>query len=105
MIYKSHLTTIKDTFPKLDSKEEHKDTLKDKFTGGPNVLTLNNKKWRSQRMISNPAFRRSMPVKMFGNLTQQLFEVMETMDDTVDAADLMERWTLDAIGKAGFGKY
>jgi hypothetical protein len=30
---------------------------------------------------------------------------MESMGETVDASDLMERWTLDAIGKAGFGMY
>lgn len=34
---------MKDTFPKLDSKKEHKDTLKNKFTGGPNIVKLNDK--------------------------------------------------------------
>lgn len=55
-------------------------------------------------MIVNPAFRHSLPVKLFGHLTQELFKIMDDMDETVDVSDLMERWTLYAIGKAGFGK-
>lgn len=43
-----------------------------------------------------------MPVHMFGKLTQDLFKEMENMDSTVEVTDLMERWTLEAIGKAGF---
>jgi cytochrome P450 len=79
------------------------DTLSGKFTGGPNILFTNGAEWKSQRMVANPAFRRSMPVKLFGKLTVELFETMETMGDTVNFSDLMERWTLEAIGKAGFG--
>lgn len=51
----------------------------------------------------NPAFHRSQPVKLFGKLTQDMFKAMETMDTTVNVSDLMERWTLEAIGRAGFG--
>jgi cytochrome P450 len=79
------------------------DTLLTKFVGGPNVLTLAGHEWKNQRKVTNPAFRRSMPVKLFGKLTQELFKVMDTMDETVDISDLMLRWTLEAIGKAGFG--
>jgi cholesterol 24(S)-hydroxylase len=68
-------------------------------------VNLNGEHWRDQRKIANPAFHRSMPVEMFGKLTQKMFGVMDTMEKTVDVVDLMERWTLDAIGKAGFGKY
>lgn len=32
-----------------------------------------------------------------------MFKAMETMDTTVNVSDLMERWTLEAIGRAGFG--
>lgn len=46
-----------------------------------------------------------MPIKLFGKLTQDLFKVMDTMDETVDVSDLMLRWTLEAIGKAGFGRF
>lgn len=45
-----------------------------------------------------------MPVKLFGKITQQLFETMDTMDETVNVSDMMIRCTLEAIGKAGFGK-
>lgn len=44
-----------------------------------------------------------MPVKLFGKLTQEMFQLMETMGNIIDVTDLMERWTLEAIGKAGFG--
>jgi hypothetical protein len=44
-----------------------------------------------------------MPVKLFGKLTQGMFKSMESMDATA-VSDLMERWTLNAIGKAVFGK-
>lgn len=55
-------------------------------------------------MISNPAFHRAQPIQLFGKLTQELFEQMELWDSTVDVSNMMERWTLEAIGKAGFGK-
>jgi hypothetical protein len=41
---------------------------------------------------------------MFGKLTQDLFVEMDKMGERIEISDLMERWTLDAIGKAGFGK-
>lgn len=91
-------------FPKADKEIMHEDSLNAKFIGGPNIVLLNGHEWKNQRKIANPAFRRSMPVKLFGKLTQELFKSMETMDDTVNVTDLMERWTLDAIGKAGFGE-
>jgi cytochrome P450 len=76
----------------------------EKFIGGPNMVFLNGHEWKSQRKMANPAFHRSMPVKLFGELTVEMFKVMETMGETIDFSDMMERWTLDAIGKAGFGK-
>lgn len=92
-----------DLFPKAALIEGDKDSLIGKFIIGPNIVMLDGHNWKSQRKIANPAFRRSMPVKLFGNLTLQMFKVMEDMDDVVNVSDLMERWTLDAIGKAGFG--
>lgn len=80
-------------------------TILAKFLGGPNILMLSGHEWRSQRKVANPAFHRSMPVKLFGELTQQLFQQMEKAPgDTVEVTELMFRWTLEAIGKAGFGK-
>lgn len=61
--------------------------------------------WKSQRKVTNPAFRRSMPVKLFGKSTQEMFVAMDDMGETVNVSKLMRRYTLDVIGKAGFGKY
>lgn len=55
-------------------------------------------------MLANPAFRRSMPVKLFGSLTMDLFKLIDGAGETVEITDLMERFTLDAIGNVGFGK-
>jgi cytochrome P450 len=91
-------------FPKVDIQKSTSKHLLTRFLGGPNVATLNGQAWKSQRMVTNPAFRRSMPVKVFGKLTQDLFAVMETMDPVVNLTDLMQRWTLEVIGRVGFGK-
>jgi hypothetical protein len=53
--------------------------------------------------VINPAFHRAMPIDMFSQLTLQMFDEMEKLGDTIDFTDMMERFTLDAIGKAGFG--
>lgn len=68
------------------------------------MAVLHGHQWKEQRKVANPAFHRSMPVKLFGKLVQDMFVVMETLENSVDVSDLMQRWTLDAIGKAGFGK-
>ena len=84
--------------------EGKEDTLNSIFANGPNLVFLNGAHWKSQRMVANPAFHRAQPIQLFGKLTQDLFAKMDTMTETVDVPDLMERWTLEAIGKAGFGK-
>ncbi|KAI8879155.1 cytochrome P450, partial [Backusella circina FSU 941] len=89
-------------FPKVVQPKVNHSSLLYKFIGQPNIVNLNGDHWRDQRKIANPAFHRSMPIEMFGKLTQKLFGVMDGMGKTVDVLDLMERWTLDAIGKAGF---
>jgi cytochrome P450 len=66
-------------------------------------LSLNGDAWREHRKLANPAFQRSMPVLTFGQLAQQLFSEIDK-SETVEVTDLMTRLTLDAIGKAGFGK-
>lgn len=92
-----------DTFPKFDINSGGETTLVTKFLGGPNMGLVNGHAWRAQRRVANPAFHRSSPVKLFGELTVEMFKVMETMDETINFSDMMGRWTLDAIGKAGFG--
>ncbi|KAI9479545.1 cytochrome P450 [Zychaea mexicana] len=93
-------------FRKKDLKRlqhERKGTLISKLALGPNVLFLNGKEWKHHRMIANPAFHRSMPIELFGHLVERLFKVMDASPDPVDFHDMMERWTLEAIGLAGFG--
>ncbi|KAI9360255.1 cytochrome P450 [Pilaira anomala] len=90
-------------FPKIPADDGTEATLFSRFIGGPNILILNGHAWRSQRKVINPAFHRSMPVKLFGKLTQEMFKAMETMETTINVSDMMERWTLEAIGRAGFG--
>lgn len=69
-------------------------------------MVLNGQHWKDQRKVMNPSFHRSMPVKVFGGLVVDLFKTMDAMDtDVIEVTDLMTRWTLDAIGKAGFGLF
>ncbi|KAI8146009.1 cytochrome P-450 cyp509A1, partial [Fennellomyces sp. T-0311] len=89
-------------FPKADLTEERKGTMFARFALGPNVLFLNGAAWKHQRMIANPAFHRSMPVDLFGNLALKLFKTIDSMKNPIEFHNMMERWTLDAIGKAGF---
>ncbi|KAI9251834.1 cytochrome P450 [Phascolomyces articulosus] len=91
------------TFVKSPLSDDFAGTLITRFIVGPNILFLSGQHWLDQRKIANPAFRRSMPVALFGRLTEKLFNVIDTTGDTSDVYDLMERWTLDALGNAGFG--
>ncbi|KAI8380389.1 cytochrome P-450 cyp509A1 [Blakeslea trispora] len=91
-------------FPKLTPGSDEEDTVLRKFVDGQNLVFLNGQRWKAQRKVANPAFHRAMPVKLFGELTSGLFEVIEKDGKSiVDVSDLLERWTLQAIGKAGFG--
>ena len=55
--------------------------------------------------IANPAFHRSMPVGLFGKLTQKVFTVIDQAEsETIDFHQMAARFALDAIGLAGFGK-
>ncbi|KAI8063411.1 cytochrome P-450 cyp509A1 [Gilbertella persicaria] len=90
-------------FPKAVHSTAQNNSIVGRFVLGPNIAFLNDHLWKSQRKIANPAFHRSMPVQLFGELTLQLFDVMEQTGSRVNVSDLIQRWTLDAIGKAGFG--
>jgi cytochrome P450 len=94
-----------DLFPKFNGEMLTKSSLGYRFAARPNIALLNGEHWKSQRKIANPAFHRSMPVQLFGKLAEDLFDEMDKMKSRVEVTDLMARWTLDAIGKAGFGKF
>ncbi|KAI9257800.1 cytochrome P450 [Helicostylum pulchrum] len=90
-------------FPKINISEERSGTLQSKFTIRPSMAMSSGVQWKRQRNVANPAFHRSMPVRLFGNLTQEMFRSMENKGEVFNVSDLMERWTLDVIGRAGFG--
>ncbi|KAI9251384.1 cytochrome P450 [Phascolomyces articulosus] len=93
-----------DLFPKAIMSKAKKETIAGKFLMGPNIIFLpHGPQWKGQRSILNPAFHRSMPIRLFGELAQKLFvEIDKKTDSPIDAFDTMTRWTLDAIGIAGF---
>ncbi|RCI02599.1 hypothetical protein CU098_004206, partial [Rhizopus stolonifer] len=64
------------TFPKSIRSDQHHSVF-GRLIFGPNVAFLNDPHWKLQRKVANPAFRRSMPVNMFGQLTLTLFDTME----------------------------
>ncbi|KAG2195573.1 hypothetical protein INT47_001320 [Mucor saturninus] len=92
-----------DLFPKFSIREGLQDTLFMKFINGENMILAHTEAWKSQRKVISPAFRRSMPTKVFGNCMQEMFEAMDQMGPTIDVSNLMRKYTLDVIGKAGFG--
>ncbi|KAI9261441.1 cytochrome P450 [Phascolomyces articulosus] len=83
-------------------------TILGRFIIGPNLFCVVDRQWKKQRKIANPAFRRSMPLPLFGRLTQKLFKVIDsstTGEDTpitINVHPLMKRWTLDTLGNASF---
>ncbi|KAI9029851.1 cytochrome P450 [Phycomyces nitens] len=91
-----------DIFPKSDPIPGTDGTLASRFLRGPNVLLLNGPSWKAQRKLVNPAFHQSIPVNMFGILTQRLFSEIGDKKGPVNVTNLMTRWTLDVIGQAGF---
>lgn len=56
---------------------------------------------RFAKKIANPAFHRSMPLDLFVELSQKSFDIIDREGGTLDFHDLMARFTLDAIGRAG----
>ncbi|KAI9251372.1 cytochrome P450 [Phascolomyces articulosus] len=100
------LLTKTDLFPKINIiNSQHQHTLFGRFAVGPNIIFLpHGPQWKAQRSVMNPAFNRSMPVRLFGELTQKLFVQLDKTADSspIDVLDIMNRWTLDAIGIAGF---
>ncbi|KAI8887606.1 cytochrome P450 [Backusella circina FSU 941] len=92
-----------DIFPKDRTPVLSIHSLTHRFLGGPSILNVNGQEWKNQRKVANPAFHRSMPVQLFGHLTATLFSEMEKLNtQRINISDLVERFTLDAIGKAGF---
>ncbi|KAI9285819.1 cytochrome P450 [Umbelopsis sp. AD052] len=96
----------KDDFPKHESFSLQRESLLNKFIGTENIVALNGHVWKKHRMIANPAFHRSMPVKLFGRLCEKMMIRFEKEGDGLNNVDLpmfLQRFTLDVIGLAAFG--
>ncbi|CAO3681708.1 unnamed protein product [Umbelopsis ramanniana] len=77
-----------------------------KFVGPENIVVLNGAVWKKHRMIANPAFHRSMPVKLFAKQSEKMMLQFEKENDelnNIDVPNLLQRFTLDIIGLAAFG--
>ncbi|KAI7886186.1 cytochrome P450 [Lichtheimia hyalospora FSU 10163] len=91
-----------DLFLKIDTAKNFENTLTGKVVAGPNVAFLTGDRWKAQRKIANPAFKRSMPVQLFGRLSQKLIHVMDqSIDQPIEILHFVERYTLDSIAIAG----
>ncbi|KAI8077707.1 cytochrome P450 [Halteromyces radiatus] len=55
--------------------------------------------WRRHRKIVNPAFNLSMPIGLFGEFTQVMFNTIDKLGSKVDVLTLFERLTLDVMGR------
>jgi len=96
----------KDDFPKHEGIAQDKKDLGRKLLGSENIVSLNGSVWKKHRMIANPAFHRSMPVKLFGRLCEKMVKQFEAEDDglaNLDVPKFLQRFTLDVIGLAAFG--
>ncbi|KAI9302773.1 cytochrome P-450 cyp509A1 [Cunninghamella echinulata] len=82
-----------------------KGSLAYKYIRSDNLALVSDKnEWKKHRMTVNPAFHRHMPVKLFAEYAHRVFDVIDNSNEpSMDVNMLMERFTLDIIGKAGFG--
>ncbi|KAI8342010.1 cytochrome P450 [Chlamydoabsidia padenii] len=93
-----------DVFGKADLSAQKGSLLHD-FLGENNILMATQKEeWKKHRKLVNPAFHKSKPVKLFATLGHKTFKVLDSSNEQpVDIGRLMERYTLEVIGAAGFG--
>ncbi|CAO3646117.1 unnamed protein product [Cunninghamella blakesleeana] len=94
-----------DVFQKLDQSFLNS-TIIYKLVGVSNILFSEGEKWKKHRKLTNPAFHKSLPIGLFGEKSKELISFLEETEPesfTIDFNNLMERFTLDIIGQAGFG--
>ncbi|ORX55714.1 cytochrome P-450 cyp509A1 [Hesseltinella vesiculosa] len=112
VVHVSHPQLVKqvflktDTFPKVPTQSLKGSMLID-FVGTSNILFQNiGPEWKKHRRLANPAFHRAMPVQLFGAAGLEMIDMLDEKYPgdtfTLDFHDLMERSTLDIIGRAGF---
>ncbi|KAI8143666.1 cytochrome P450 [Fennellomyces sp. T-0311] len=96
---------LSDLFPKgADFIEGRKGTLSGRLIVQRNVVFSTGNDWKLQRMVANPAFHRSLPINLFGLLSQKVFMQMDQiLEQPIEFRGMMERLTLDSIGLVSFG--
>ncbi|KAK9670762.1 hypothetical protein K7432_017511, partial [Basidiobolus ranarum] len=91
-----------EVFPKFQIFNNNKNHFLFKFFG-VNVVGANGEEWKNHRKVTNPAFRRPWPTKLFAESVYNLFDAIDKhIGQTQDAHDLMQRMTLDVLGQGLF---
>ncbi|ORY01487.1 cytochrome P450 [Basidiobolus meristosporus CBS 931.73] len=90
-----------DTFPKMQLNKEQPHTLRAKL-GKINIVSANGEEWKRHRRVANPAFHRSWSTSAFGELVTRLIVEIENTHGSVSVTGMMQRMTLDALGKIIF---
>ncbi|KAI9022829.1 cytochrome P450 [Phycomyces nitens] len=80
-----------------------KDSLFLRLFGKKNVAFTSGDVWKHQRKIMNPAFRRTVPVDLFGRLIPDMFRLIDTSETDIQITTLLQKMSFDALGKALFG--
>jgi len=99
------IMTNTDNFTKQPTSGEtlSKKMLLSKFFGESNIVTSDGDEWRRHRRIANPAFKKQLPTKMFGECTEELIEkIHETQQESTVVHKLFQQLTLDALGRGLF---
>ncbi|CAO3622916.1 unnamed protein product [Cunninghamella echinulata] len=97
-----------DVFPKMDFSKlaSEEGSYFEQFIGFKNILMTTGSEWLKHRKLTNPAFHRSLPARLFGETAQGLFKIWDNEYNDkpfeINIHNINERVTLDIIGKAGF---
>lgn len=78
-----------------------------RFVGHENAFFSIGDVWKAQRRILNPAFRRTIPVALFGKLTQKAFEKIDAEPKGSPAAivQMFDRMMLDMLALGLYCKF
>ncbi|CAI2198323.1 3583_t:CDS:2, partial [Funneliformis geosporum] len=91
-----------DLYPKTSLEESFPGSLLASYYG-TNVVFSNGDVWKRHRYNTNPAFK-SLPMHVFDESALKFLKVIEKVDNgPIEIKGLMDRVTLDVLGKAAFG--
>ncbi|KAK9762514.1 hypothetical protein K7432_011677 [Basidiobolus ranarum] len=99
--YAKFMLMKSDIFPKIILSREQPNTLQAKLLS-VNIATVNGEEWRKHRRVANPAFHRTWTTSIFGELVFKLISEIDRSSTHVPVKELMQRMTLDALGKVIF---